>query len=155
MYVVDTNIFHALGNFYPKRFPSIWERIDSLIGSDDFISVREVKKEVDQLCSVNHIIAWVEQHRDIFLIPTNDECEVVAQILALNQYQGLVKLKNIERGLPCADPFLIAAGKCRSGVVVTQESAKPGGARIPNVCVELGVDCINLEGFLEREGLQF
>jgi hypothetical protein len=39
--------------------------------------------------------------------------------------------------------------------VVTQESLKPGGARIPTVCVDLKVECIDLEKFLEREQLKY
>jgi hypothetical protein len=37
--------------------------------------------------------------------------------------------------------------------VVTMESRKVGGARIPTVCDEYGIECMDLEGFLEREGL--
>jgi hypothetical protein len=39
--------------------------------------------------------------------------------------------------------------------VVTQESAESNGERIPAVCREFGIKCINLESFLEEQGLVF
>jgi len=58
-------------------------------------------------------------------------------------------------GWPVADPFIIAAASVHECTVVTEEKFKADGARIPTVCKEFGVDCINVEGFLERERLRF
>ena len=57
--------------------------------------------------------------------------------------------------MPVADPFIVAAAKVRNFCVVTQESNKIKGARIPNACKEFDVQCIDLEGFLEREKLEY
>ncbi len=59
------------------------------------------------------------------------------------------------KGIPVADPFIIAAAKVHKGCVVTQESLKLGGARIPTVCADLKVECIDLEKFLEQEQLKY
>jgi hypothetical protein len=39
--------------------------------------------------------------------------------------------------------------------VVTEEEKKANAARIPNVCEYFGVNCVNLEGFMERKGWAF
>ena len=97
----------------------------------------------------------MEAHKDIFGIPDDEEGKIVAQIFSKEQYRGLVKRVNILKGLPVADPFVVAAAKVRNAIVVTQESLKVGGARIPTLCRELDVQCIDLEGLLEKEGIQF
>ena len=59
------------------------------------------------------------------------------------------------KGLPVADPFVIAAAKVHGGCVITDESFKKGAARIPTICTEFEVECINIEQFLNRENLKF
>jgi hypothetical protein len=155
MYIFDTNVFLSLGFFYPRRFPTIWGRINDLADGCNLRSVREVRKELEGNCPSEYISEWVNQHRDLFLVPNEDEQIVVAEIFRKEQYRGLVRRSNMLKGLPVADPFVVAAGRVHNGIVVTQESMRPGGARIPTVCNEIGVQCINLERFLEAENLQY
>jgi hypothetical protein len=155
MYVFDTNVFISLGLYYPKRFPTIWGRVGNLADSGNLISVREVRRELENNCSSEHVLNWVEKHRHIFYIPTNEECQIVSEIFQKTQYLGFVKRNNILKGMPVADPFIIAAAKAKGFCVVTQESNKSKGARIPTACADFGVDCIGLEGFLEREKLEY
>ena len=54
-----------------------------------------------------------------------------------------------------ADPFIIAKAELCSGIVVTQEEYKPNGVKIPNVCEERKIECINLEKFMEQQNLIF
>ncbi len=57
----------------------------------------------------------------------------------------------MRNGDPVADPFLIAAAKDKNALLVTQE--KDEGIRIPSVCRDLVVRCINLETFFDIERL--
>lgn len=41
MYVFDTSSFSALFKFYPKIFPSLWEKIDHAVANGHIISVSE------------------------------------------------------------------------------------------------------------------
>jgi hypothetical protein len=123
--------------------------------SGSLVSVREVRRELETSCSSEFILNWLEQYRHIFHIPTNEECKIVAEIFQKPQYLGFVKRNNILKGMPVADPFIIAAAKIRNFYAVTQESNKPKGARIPAACKDFDVKCIDLEGFLEREKLEY
>jgi len=79
----------------------------------------------------------------------------VSKIFSVRHFQYLVGQKQTLKGTPVADPFLIASAKVRKGCVVTGEKKKPNAAKIPNVCEYFGIDCTNLEGFMEREGWSF
>lgn len=98
---------------------------------------------------------WAKGHRTIFKPPSDPEMQFVASLFKNKTYQGFVKKQNLLKGLPVADPFVIAAGKVLGGHVVTLESQTTEGARIPAACRAFGVECINLEQLLEREGLKF
>lgn len=154
-YLLDTNAFYTLGNYYPSRFPRIWEHIDYLVRESRFWSVKEVRREIECNCPFEHIERWVRMNRHIFRKPNTRELEVVAQIFQRQQFLGLVRRNNILRGLPVADPFIVAAAKIHESTVVTQESFKNAGARIPTVCNEFDVACINIEQFLEMENLEY
>lgn len=155
MYVFDTNVFYALGQFYPSRFPTIWRKLDELVDSGKLWSVKEVRRELEANCPFAHIENWVRDHRKIFNKPNAEEMRVVMQIFQKKQYHGLVKKNNMLKGLPVADPFIIAAGKVHMRKVVTLESLKDGGARIPTICKDLGIDCIDLEQFFVYENLRY
>lgn len=155
MYIFDTNVFLTLGHYYPSRFPTIWAKMNELVNSDKIQSVKEVKRELEINSHFEHIKQWVQDNSSIFRPPSKEEGVVVAQIFQKEQYRRLVKRQNLLKGLPVADPFIIAAAKVRHGIVVTQESLKIGGARIPTVCMELGIKCIDLEKLLEYENLKY
>jgi len=155
VYVLDTNAFYTLGNYYPSRFPTIWRRIDQLVTKEEFRSVKEVRREIEINCPFEHIEEWVRANRHIFHKPDSRELKVVSEIFKRKQFLGLVRKNHILRGLPVADPFIVAAAKVNSGIVVTQETLKEAAARIPTVCKEFDVQWINVEQFLEKEKLQY
>ena len=126
-----------------------------MVDNGDLRSVREVKKEIETNCPFKNIAQWVQDHSYIFMIPTEAELMIVRDIFRSEQYRGLVRRQNIIRGLPVADPFIVAAGKFYEALVVTQESLLSGAARIPTLCRELRVRCTDLEGFLEEEELMY
>jgi pentatricopeptide repeat protein len=63
-----------------------------------------------------------------------------------SRFQGMSKpRKNPDK----ADPWVIAAAMEMNLTVVTEE--RPGSKSIPTACKNLGVDCIDLRGLVERE----
>lgn len=156
MYILDTNVFTAMGHFFPSRFPTIWSKVEELVPSKVLRSVKEVRREIEVNCPFEHIETWVKKHHEIFLPPTEEESKIVAEIFKKEQYRGLVRRDKMLKGLPVADPFIIAAAKAnRNGCVITQESLKPGGARIPTICADMKIACIDLELFLEQQNLKY
>ena len=155
IYVFDTSSFKVLKNFYPSRFPSLWKGIAELVTTQRMISVREVKNELESYYESDFIQDWANTNKHIFLVPTNEELGFVGKIFSVAHFQTLIGQKNILKGTPVADPFVIAAAKVRNGCVVTEEIKKEHAAKIPNVCEHFEIECTNLEGLMQKEGWKF
>jgi len=155
MYILDTNVFRALGHYYQSRFPTIWAHLDDLANNQELGSVKEVLRELESNCPFGVVEDWVKTHRSIFRPPSVQEMRIVAEIFEKEQYRGFVKKQNILKGRPVADPFIVAAAKVQKACVVTLELEKAGGARIPTACKELNIKCINLEELFEKENLGY
>lgn len=154
-YVLDTNSFSVLGNYYPEQFPTFWGKFNQAVAVGKIISVREVYRELEFYIRHSHLSDWVEDHRDIFLPPSPAETQFVSEIFSVPHFLTLVNQKNLLEGRPCADPFVIAKAKVINGCIVAEEKLTLNAARIPNVCDHFGIDCTNLQGFMEREGWTF
>jgi hypothetical protein len=156
MYVFDNGSLRRLcENYYPARFPSLWERFDKLVSTGKVVSVREVYKEIERWNPSRKLVQWAEDHKDLFASSSPEELEFVSQVFRVEHFQMLIKRESILQGTPVADPFVIAKAKIQGGIVVTEESFKENAARIPNVCQYFQIPCIDLEGFMEKEGWQF
>ncbi len=156
-YIFDTSSIRTLQNFYPDRFPSIWDYINHMVLDGRIVSVREVYNEVNRQGSVKPFIQkWVEDNKTIFKIPSPQETAFLREEFFMNQhYQQIIKRKNILKGYPAADPFIIASVKINGGIIVTEESYKENSSSIPNICEALSLSCINLEEFMARENWLF
>lgn len=154
-YIFDTSSFRVLDHYFPTRFPTFWEEFDRLVLSEQIVSVREVRRELESQSIRPHLDQWVRDNRHIFLLPEADETEFVAEIFSVPHFQQLVNKRNRLRGSPVADPFIIASAYLREGCVVTEEAYKPNAARIPNVCEHFGVRCVSLEQLMEEKGWAF
>ncbi len=155
IYVFDTSSLLQLQAYYPSTFPSFWEKFDDLVADGRILSVAEVRKEIDNQATATHILDWVDVWKRIFTVPTPEEQAYVAEIFSIPHFQQLVGIKQIQRGMPVADPFIVARGRHLAACVVTEESLKDNAAKIPNVCKHFGVDCVKLRDFLQREGWRF
>jgi hypothetical protein len=67
----------------------------------------------------------------------------------------LIGAKQVLRGTPVADPFVIARAAVLGGTVVSEESFKPNAQKIPNVCQHFGIPCIKLGDFLRTQRWTF
>ena len=155
-YMFDTNSFRVTANYYPDQFPGFWDKFNQAVAAGKIISVAEVHRELDeQLPSASHLSEWVETHKNIFIVPPAPATEFVRDIFSIRHFQALISEQNRLVGRTSADPFLIAVAKVLNGCVVTEKKGKPNAPKIPNVCQHFGVDCTNLQGFMEREDWHF
>jgi hypothetical protein len=149
VYVFDNNAFRVLQNYYPQRFPSLWQQFGELLATGDVISTREVWRELEMFNAKSWFREWLNEHKTLFCVPGEDETEFVSKILSVPHFQTLVGKRQILKGSPVADPWIIACAHVRGGTVVTEESHKPNAAKIPNVCEHFNIPWINLEGFMD------
>jgi len=155
VYVLDTSSIRVFSNYYPSRFPAFWTNLANYVNERRMISVREVYNELDRQSTKPHLDEWAKNNKQIFLLPTEREMAFVARLFEVPHFQQLVGAKQIALGMPVADPFVIASAHERDGCVISEESSKANAGKIPNVCAQFEIDCINLETFLERENWSF
>jgi Domain of unknown function (DUF4411) len=141
-------------NYYPARFPSLWERFNSLVEAGDLLSTREVRHEIED-GPLENLRQWATDNEPIFATPTATEGTFVAGIFAIQHFQQNIERQKILRGGRNADPFIIARAAVAECPLVTMEQFKDNAAKIPNICRHFDIECISLEEFMEREGWQF
>ena len=155
-YVFDTNCFIVIGHYYPEQFPSFWNKFDQAVEIGKIISVREVFRELDQDASAPHLSDWIEHHKNIFMIPNAEATQFVSTIFSFPHFQALVSEKKSLSWSSVRRSVYHCLGKgyerlcCYRGKRETENAAK-----IPNVCHHFGIDCTNLQGFMEREDWSF
>ena len=154
-YVLDSSSFIVLGHFNPDLFPSFWENFDHLVASDRVITVREVRKEIDNHIARPSLVAWIKENSSIFLSPTAEETEFLRSVFSIERFRSLLKPSQLLRAGPAADPFLVALAHTRRACLVTEETRKNNAVRIPDVCDFYRIDCTNLDGMMKREGWRF
>lgn len=164
IYVFDTSSLRSLQHFYPRVFKTIWQGIDGLVVQRSLISTREVFNELERQAVSDAILQWAIDNKSLFSIPTPQELQFVAEIFKIQHFQGLIGAQQRLKGMPVADPFVIACAKITAGTVVTEEGwlrsgkrleLKPNAAKIPNVCNHFNVPCIDLEEFMHQQGWMF
>lgn len=155
-YVFDTSsLIDLFRHYYPNRFPSLWEKFNKLIPDNKILLVREVYNEIMEFHKKDRLAEWAKDNRHLFSQPSDEEMGFISQIFSVNHFQALIGKKEMLTGKPVADPMLVAKAKIENACLVTQESHKENAAKIPNVCEHFDIPCIDLEGFMEREGWEF
>ena len=154
-YVFDSDsLINLFSHYYPERFPTLWEKYHVLVSEGELVSVREVFNEIGS--SKDSLGVWAREHKNIlFLESTVEELRFVAEIFQVRHFQTMIRKKERLKGKPVADPFVIARARISGACVVTQEKNTENAAKIPNVCDRFEIDCINLEGFMEKENWTF
>lgn len=163
LYVLDTNTLSTIFRFYYQTvFVSFWTMFDDLVANGDAISVRQVRPELERWGSSEH---WLHhllaQNPTFFSDNTPDELSSVGEFVNSPRLSEAAAgwVRNVDPDEPTgADPYLIAKAMLSTvpATVVTQESpARNSTARIPYVCGQLGVPCIDLEQMMAQLGWRF
>lgn len=164
IHVFDTSSLRSLQHFYPSVFKSIWDGLNALADHGELISTREVFNELERQAVSAEVLKWAKEHKPLFGTPTNAELQFVADIFKVKHFQALIGAQQRLKGMPVADPFVIACARAHNATVVTEEGwqhsgtqlvPKPNAAKIPNVCVHFGIPCVNLEEFMHQQGWTF
>lgn len=155
-FVFDTSSFSKLKHFYPEIFPTLWDKLDTLVQSNLLISTREVFKELEQGVPDQHVNDWLKERKELFKTPSTEELAFVQKIFKVKHFQQLIGEQQRLKGTPVADPFLIALASVQNATIVTEEKGKKNAAKIPNVCEHFGnIPCIDLALFMQGQSWQF
>lgn len=146
---LDTSgLLDAWARHYPLDvFPTIWSHMDHAAKSGAIFVVEEVVLELERKDDGMH--KWIED-RDAMVVPIDGELQSRVSAI-MSKYPRLVDTKKKRSG---CDPWVIALAQARGLTVVTGE--KPTGnllkPKIPDVCKDLGLACIEIVDFFRRQG---
>ena len=157
-YSLDTNTISQIYRFYYKdRFPSFWIRFNALVSEGRASSVSEVEAELTRRSGLIPAVQELKRlQQGFFAQPSAEEQAFVGEVFSVPLFRNLISAKAIAKGTPVADPFIIAKAGASLGMsVVTEEVRRPNAATIPNVCDHFGIECINLQQLMKREGWRF
>lgn|SRR3990167_606884 len=149
-YVIDTCSLTRMRISYPADvFPTAWVKLTELSKSGVLISAEDVLEELSAFD--DEVFKWAQSQSEIFY-PLDSTIQRLAKNI-LMRHPGLLDLrKNKSSG----DPFIIATAIHNGCAIVTEEKWSNSDARpkIPNVCRDYSVECIELVEMFRREGLR-
>lgn len=150
-YVFDSNIFINLQRRQPiDIYPSLWNILSELMTTGIIISSQEVLDEL--AVSGDDLVKWAKTRKESFIA---SDVAIQNEVRAILQnFRGLVeggKKKN------SADPFVIALAKEKQCILVTEEkrNGNKDTPKIPDICAEYNISCIDFVDFSRREKLSF
>jgi hypothetical protein len=150
-FVIDANSLIEMDRFNKNVFKSLWNNIYEMCDNKTLFSVKEVYKELGKVD--DRVKKEWEDKNHIFVEPGEKEQDSLKQLESFEKFQeyGAKITNNL-----WADPYLIAYGLTINAIVITQESLKYKPERkIPYVCKELDVDCMNFDEFMEYQNWQW
>lgn len=156
-YVVDTSSFIDLFQYYNRDvFPSLWQEFEVLVERRMLISVIQVKEELRREKHGDKASIWALQPsvRELFASPSDEEMEFLRSELAASKFRDAVP-NHLRSTNEKADIYLIARARVSGGIVVTEERFKPQGTKIPTICNDFNIGCVNLLGMMQRENWRF
>ena len=158
-YVIDSSSLIELNLKYPMDvFPTLWENIEKLIEKGRIISPREVLKELT--AKDDKLKKWARKQKKLFKDLTLEQINIVKEIL-----QKYPSLANSDNEKAAADPFVIALAvqlgrgqqtlTTKARIIVTEERLRGNRVRIPFVCKEYDLECIDIINMCRTEGWSF
>jgi len=141
----------AWAEAYPiEVFPSFWVKMTELIGTGRAGCISVVKDDLEK--KNDDLTKWASQTDGLFHELSAEVQLAASAILADAKHQKLV---DSVKGRSGSDPFVIALAKVHGACVVSQEGFARKKIKIPDVCSDMGIECINLLGMMRREGWTF
>lgn len=160
IYLLDANtLIEAKNRYYRMSFcPGYWSWVEAGGAEGVLASVASVGAELSR--GNDELAKWADAHGALFLAEADKETQsAFGRVAALVAGQSArMKAGAVNEFLGGADPWLIAKAIATNAVVVTHEQRNLQIVRkftIPNVCAELGVQCMDTFELLDARGARF
>jgi hypothetical protein len=134
----------------PRNYPTFWARLDELISSRELRASEEVLEDLSK--KDDEVYKWAKGRRGMF-VPLYEDIQLAVKTL-MKRFPRIIDSRRNRSG---SDPWVIALAQVEHLTVVTFEGrsnslAKP---RIPDVCDELNIKCIDMHGLIQEQGWTF
>ncbi len=152
IYCLDTNVLiQPWNNYYsPELCPDYWKVLAELVSEGTIFCTDEVRRELLQ--ADDGLSEWIKVNHE-FVRDIDDDVQIKLRTI-LEKFPRLV---DTIRDRSMADPWVIAHAMSADATVVTKEmpSNSVKRIRIPDVCQEFNVRCIDDFIFLKEVGIRF
>ena len=160
IYILDSNaLMEPSRTYYAFDLaPTFWQWLSSSSLEGRVASIDRVKDEVS--AGKGDLVEWVKGLRESFWLPETAESVGAAIAIArwANEPARIYRRAAIDEFMDSADLQIIAhAMAVLGGIVVTRETSDPNSRRrvkIPDVCNEFSVPCINPTDAYRQLGLR-
>ncbi|TPW35219.1 DUF4411 family protein [Oecophyllibacter saccharovorans] len=162
-FLVDTCIFIESAKIHHPMdiFPSLWGKLLETAG-DKWFTCKPVANEIKDWG--DDVFSWFDglkkTHPEAILDHSPEDiqkgfADITQGIVDNAHYKPFAK----EKFLSGADPWLLAFGRARGYKIVTRETIIDPNIKkrikIPNVCKDYNIDCLNLNEFLRYVSFKF
>lgn len=150
VYIIDASaLIDANLNYNIKKsiFSPLWDKLSEMFNNKELISSVEIFDEVHD----TELKEWLKLYKDCFLPLTKEIQKNVTKIL--KDFPHMINVnKGQKAGNSNGDPFLVAtAMSVTDSIIVTNEKAGGiGSSKMPNVCKNYNIGCINLVEFIDK-----
>ena len=156
-YLLDANVFIQAKNLhYGFDFcPAFWDWIDRENAATNVFSIEKVGDELR--AGADDLATWAEQRgTGLFLLPDASMLAALASVSAWVTTQNYTP-SAVNTFLQVADYYLVARALAHGDTVVTNEvpANSANKVKIPNVCIGMGIRCVNPYEMLRRERARF
>lgn len=147
-YIIDTSSILSQKDNEPHRRSinkTLWQHIDTLIEQQRIVTCSEIIEEVND----DDLKKWFSGLQGV-VIPIDNEIQENIRIVVTSNPQ-LIDFQKVKSS---GDAFLIATAM-KYGLTVITEENKKGEKKIPFVCRNLKVPCVDIWGLCDQEGWTF
>jgi hypothetical protein len=134
-----------------ELLPAQWQAFESDISSGLIAAPIQVRDELSTWSpQIPDLARWLKTHRGMFRELDEGTLRNVKEVV--NRYPTYARDRNY-----LGDLCVIALAGAHQLTIVSNEKGSKGQAsrtrpKIPDVCAELGIDCVSVMGFLRRRG---
>lgn len=150
-YLIDTDVLIGFYESIPMEiYETQWELIKSYISEEKIILCEAVVGEVKK---ADELKQWLSQFSKN-IVPCYTREVIVEAKTIINDFPKLIDVVNPSDQ---ADPYVIAVAKLNNYTVLSNEILSEGGKKmkIPYVCKQLSIDCMNTKQFYQEEKWKF
>lgn len=148
VYCIDTSSLINLKPYRRDVFPTIWEKLESMIKTEELISPLEVYEEIK--VGQDKIYEWCKHNKKMFR--DIDDCQRQKFQDVEKQYNKNYWENEINKQR-WADPWVIALSICEKAIIVADE--KKTLNRIPVISDTFRIKCLDLLDFFKVIGIKY
>lgn len=157
-YLLDANTYiQAKNQYYGMDIcPAYWDWLDQQFQYGVVASIHMIAKELKD--GNDELANWVKDRPAHFLANDDVGTQAVFGKIAQTIMNGDYNAGNRDNFLAKADPWIIAKAKTIGATIVTHEAlagASTKKVKVPNICLQFGVPCVNTFQFLRELKARF